>query len=75
MKVLKYKKFLNEADTNQIPDTQLHKYFKYYKMWCDENGVEYNFKNKTEEEIIEIGMKFAKENGLPNILYHNNYGE
>ena len=74
---MKIKRFnqLNEADTNQIPDTQLHKYFKYYKMWCDENGVEYNFKKKSQSDIIKIGIKYAKDNNLPNIFYNGDSGE
>lgn len=70
---MKIKRFhqLNEADTNQIPGTQLDKYFKYYKMWCDENGIEYNFANTSEDEIIAKGFKYAEEHNLPNMFYYN----
>jgi predicted HAD superfamily Cof-like phosphohydrolase len=72
---MKVKKFheLNEADTNQIPDTQLHKYLQFYKMWCDENDIEYHFadaKGEKLREIINIGKKYAEEHNLPNILYY-----
>jgi hypothetical protein len=76
MNILKFNNFqrINEADTHQIPDTQLYKYFKYYKMWCDENGIESNFKDIDNEEnlkkIIYQGIKYAQDNNLPNIYYN-----
>jgi len=71
MKIKKFKE-LNEADTNQIPGTSLDKYYIYYKRWCDENEVEYNFKDASEEEIISIGKKYACDNNLPNMIYNKN---
>ena len=37
---MKIKRFnqLNEAEVSQIPGNNLDKYYKWYKMWCDENG-------------------------------------
>jgi len=71
MKIKKFKE-LNEADTNQIPGTSLDKYYSYYKRWCDENGFEYNFKDISEDEIIEIAKKYADDNNLPNMTYYRN---
>lgn len=72
MKIKKFKE-LNEADTNQIPDTPLHNYYEYYKKYCDENGIEYNFKNTTVEDIIKKGKKYAIDNNLPNMNYYTDY--
>jgi len=69
MKIKRYHE-LNEADTNQIPDTQLYKYLKFYKMWCDENGVKYDFANTSQEEIIAKGIKYAEEHNFPNMFYY-----
>ena len=68
---MKIKRFdeLYESDTNSIPDTQLHKYYQYYKMWCDENNIEYNFDKTSKKEIISKGIKYAKDNNLPNMNY------
>lgn len=72
--IINFKEFLREnispGNINQPPGTKLDEYIKYYKMWCDENGVEYNFKNKTEKEIIRIGTKYAQEHNLPNMFYY-----
>jgi hypothetical protein len=68
MKIKRFKE-LNESDTNQIPDTQLHKYYKYYKMWCDENNIEYNFDKVSQKDIISKAIKYAKDNNLPNMNY------
>lgn len=70
---MKIKRFneLNEADTNQIPVTPLNKYFRYYKMWCAENGIEPNFDKTSQEEIIAKGSKYAKDNNLPNMYYYD----
>lgn len=65
--ITKYKIF--EAEINQIPGTQLDKYYKYYKMWCDENGVEYNFDKVSQKEILSKAIKYAKDNNLPNMEY------
>jgi len=69
---MKIKRFnqINETDTNQIPNTQLHKYFKYYKMWCDENDVEYDFDETPEDDIISKAQKYAKDHNLPNMVYY-----
>lgn len=69
---MKIKRFnqINEADTNQIPDTQLHKYFVLYKRWCDENGKEYNFKKTSIDNIVKIAKKYAKEHNVPNMFYY-----
>jgi len=69
---MKVKRFneINEAEVSQIPGTYLDKFYKYYKMWCDEHGVEYNFANTTQAEIIAKGTQYAKENGLPNMRYY-----
>lgn len=69
---MKIKRFnqLNETDTNQIPDTPLHNYYAYYKMWCDENGVEYNFDKVSHDFIISKAKKYAKDNNLPNMRYY-----
>lgn len=69
---MKIKRFnqINEADTNQIPDTPLHDYYIYYKMWCDENGVEYNFDKVSHEFIISKAKKYAEDNNLPNVRYY-----
>jgi len=69
--ITNFKKFLNESDTNQVPDTQLHKYFQYYKMWCDENGIKYNFDKIDQKEIIKKGIKYAEEHNLPNMYYYD----
>lgn len=58
-----------EAETNQIPGTQLDKYYKYYKMWCDENGLEYNFDKTSEKDILSKAIKYANDNNLPNMQY------
>lgn len=68
MKIKKFKE-LNEADTNQIPGTQLHKYLQYYRMWCNEEGIEID-SNVTEEEIIKKGKKYAEKHNLPNMFYY-----
>lgn len=67
---MKIKKF-NEADTNKIPVTQLNKYFRYYKMWCDENRIEPDFDNISQDEIVAKGIKYAKDNNLPNMNYYD----
>jgi len=68
---MKIKRFnqLNETEINQIPGTQLDKYYKYYKMWCDENGFEYNFDKTSQDRIIAKGIEYAEENNLPNMNY------
>ena len=72
MKVKKFKE-LNETDTNQIPGTSLDKYYTYYKRWCDENEIEYNFDSTSEEDIINKGKKYAYDNNLPNMNYYQDY--
>ena len=43
-------------------------------MWCDENGIEPNFKDIDNEEklkkIIYQVLKYAEDNNLPNIYYN-----
>ena len=70
---MKIKRFnqINEAEVNQIPGTNLDRYYKWYKMWCDENGYEYNFANTDQNKILAIGKKYAKDNGLPNMRYYD----
>ena len=72
MKIKKFKE-LNETDTNKIPGTSLDKYYTYYKKWCDENGLEYNFDDKSENEIINIAARYADDNNLPNMDYYQDY--
>lgn len=69
---MKVKRFneINEGEVSQIPGTYLDKYYKYYKMWCDENGVEYNFQKTPQDVIIVRAKKYAEENGLPNMRYY-----
>jgi len=69
---MKIKRFnqINETEISQTPGTNLDKYYKWYKMWCDENGVEYNFETTDQKKILDIGTKYAKDNGLPNMTYY-----
>lgn len=70
---MKIKRFdqINESEVSQIPGTNLDRYYKWYKMWCDEHGYEYNFANTDQRKILEIGKNYAKDNGLPNMRYYD----